>query len=263
MTILDQGWRGNHRAPARVRRERLRPRTPGGRSGSGEADGGGFRALVALGDVDDDALAFVEPGEAGALERGGMHEDVLAAAVANDETEALGRVIPLDRAGLLHRRFEDRPVGGARREPRSRRPRRGRGTGVDAQYLGDLRSALPLGDAHLERLAGLDRGDADPSQHRRVQERVPGSVRQFDKAKALVGFEPLDDSADRRTGGRLELGWSRSRRGAEIARRRLEFRFVKATAAPWPKTPIPVHVRCPGPDLARWRLIMPQFCRGC
>src|SRR5437667_5927544 len=83
--------------------------------GSGEADGGGFGALVALGDVDDDALAFVEPHEAGPLQRRGMDEHVLAAAVADDEAEPLGRVVPLDRAVLLHRRFQDRPVG-ARRE---------------------------------------------------------------------------------------------------------------------------------------------------
>ncbi len=88
--------------------------------GSDEADGGGFGALVAFGDVDDDTLAFVEPVEAGALQRRGVHKHILAAAIADDKAKALDRIVPLDRAGFLdggtdraasHRDRRRRPTG--------------------------------------------------------------------------------------------------------------------------------------------------------
>jgi hypothetical protein len=51
----------------------------------GEADGDGFGPPVASGDVDYDALPLVERHDAGALQRRGVDEHVLAA-VADDTT---------------------------------------------------------------------------------------------------------------------------------------------------------------------------------
>src|SRR5258707_10643632 len=66
-----------------------------------EVDADGLGALVALGDVDDDALAFVEAHQPRPLQGRGVDEHILAAAVAHDKAKPLGRVVPLDRALLL------------------------------------------------------------------------------------------------------------------------------------------------------------------
>src|SRR5438067_13675529 len=79
----------------------------------GEADGGGFRTFRALGDIDDDALSLIERGQPRPLQRGGVHEHVLAGAVAHDKAEALGRIVPLDRAVLRRGRLERRPLARA------------------------------------------------------------------------------------------------------------------------------------------------------
>src|SRR5690606_15925127 len=56
-------------------------------------------AAVAAGfDVEGDLLAVVEVGEAGALERRDVHEDVLRALLRLDEAEALGGVEPFHGA---------------------------------------------------------------------------------------------------------------------------------------------------------------------
>src|SRR5437762_737458 len=106
----------------------------------GEADGGGFRTFRALGDIDDDALSLIERGQPRPLQRGGVHEHVLAAAVAHDKAEALGRIVPLDRAVLRRGRLERRPL--ARAETPGPRPRRRGGAAVDVEHLGHLRPAL-------------------------------------------------------------------------------------------------------------------------
>src|SRR5579863_9286963 len=167
-----------------------------------QADRGGFRALAALGDVDDDALTLVEAGQAGALQRRGVDEHVLAAVVAHDEAEPLDGIVPFDRAGLLAGDLQGRPIAAAgRAEPAAaagtRRPRRAAGAGIDAQHLGDLRPALSRRDAHLERVAGLDLGNPVATQHRRVQKGVARAVRQLDEAEAFLRFEPFDDGAHR------------------------------------------------------------------
>src|SRR5207244_1677220 len=117
----------------------------------------------------------------------------LAAAVADDKAEPLGRVVPLDRAALLHRRLEHRAVGARCETSGPRRARHGAsGAGIDAEHFGHLRPALALADAHLERVAGLDRGDPVASEYGRMQERIARAVRQLDEAEALFAFEPLD-----------------------------------------------------------------------
>src|SRR5689334_21828193 len=112
----------------------------------GEADGGGFRTFKALGDIDNHALTLVERGQPGPLQRRGVHEHILAAAVAHDKAEALGRVVPLDGAVLRRGRLQRRPLAGA--ETPGPGPRRRRGAAVDVQHLGHLRPALALRDAH-------------------------------------------------------------------------------------------------------------------
>ena len=50
-----------------------------------------------LGYTDKDALALVQTRDPRPVERGDVYEDVLPAAVQDDETEPLGGVVPLDR----------------------------------------------------------------------------------------------------------------------------------------------------------------------
>ena len=56
----------------------------------------GLRALLALRDVELDALVFVQAAVAVGLDRGEVDEDVLAPAIDADEPETLVRVEPLD-----------------------------------------------------------------------------------------------------------------------------------------------------------------------
>jgi len=51
-----------------------------------------------------------------------------------------------------------------------------------------------------------------------MKEGVPGPIGEFDEAKAFPGIEPLDDTADRSTGGGLEPGLAEQRSGAEGTR---------------------------------------------
>ena len=156
-----------------------------------------------------------------------------------------------------------RPIADGRRGTRRCRGGRGdaAGAGVDADHLGDLRPALPLGDPHFERVARLDRGDPVAAQHRRMQERVARAVRQFDEAEPLFRFEPFDDGTHRRPRGLLETrrllnrgaapksrgGGSNS--GSSKLRRRLAAEnFV----------PFPTYV---SRSRTRPTCIMPQFCR--
>src|SRR5271165_798865 len=81
----------------------IHPLPPGGgqrppKPALGEPDPDGFRAFAALGNVDQHALAFIEGGDTGSLEHGGVHESVLPAFVANDEAKALLGIEPLHRA---------------------------------------------------------------------------------------------------------------------------------------------------------------------
>src|ERR1700684_387610 len=104
---------------------RSRPTWAGFESGEGDADG--FGALAAFGDVDDDALALVEVHQPGALQRRGVDEHVLAAAVAHDMPDPLGRIVPLHRPLLLRGRHQRRLIvaaTAARAWPRTRGARR-------------------------------------------------------------------------------------------------------------------------------------------
>ena len=66
-----------------------------------QLDRGGFWSLLPLGYADKDALALVQTHDACPLKRGDVYEDVLPAAVQNNETEPLGDVVPLHRSHLL------------------------------------------------------------------------------------------------------------------------------------------------------------------
>src|SRR4051794_8207408 len=148
-----------------------------------------------------------------------MHEDVLAAAVPDDEPEPLVWVIPLHRADLL----DSGLVRGLTRSLRPCSPRRllQRGRGVNTQDLSNLQPflarcrpdfqagarghgtvAAALDDAHVEK--GITAG------------------RQLDKAKALFGVIPFDRGLNRRARrGGLEPGAALTRRVPKIGRRRV------------------------------------------
>src|SRR5690348_1022496 len=68
------------------------------RTPSDEGDAVGFEAFFAVDDVDADALAGVERGEAAAAQRSDVDEDILAAAVGRNEAVALLGLEPFDGA---------------------------------------------------------------------------------------------------------------------------------------------------------------------
>jgi hypothetical protein len=69
-------------------------------------DRGGFWSLLPFGNADKDALALVQTRDTRSLKRGDVHEDIVSAAVPNDETEPLGDVVPLHRPDLLDFRLQ-------------------------------------------------------------------------------------------------------------------------------------------------------------
>jgi hypothetical protein len=68
---------------------------------SDEPDVDGLRSLATLDHIDGYSLAFRQIGEAAAIERRGMHKNVLATAVPDDESKPLIGVVPFHRAKLL------------------------------------------------------------------------------------------------------------------------------------------------------------------
>src|SRR5690606_4724400 len=80
------------------RREKRPPDHPGGRFcvvGSGEADVRGLRSLLALRDLELNALALFEAAVARRVDGRGVREDVLSAVVGGDEAETLFGIEPL------------------------------------------------------------------------------------------------------------------------------------------------------------------------
>jgi hypothetical protein len=71
-----------------------------------QLDRGGFWSLLPLGYADKDALALVQTHDACPLKRGDVHEDIVSAAVPDDETEPLRGVVPLHRPHLLGARLQ-------------------------------------------------------------------------------------------------------------------------------------------------------------
>jgi hypothetical protein len=67
----------------------------------GQLDRGGFWSFLPLGYADKDALALVQTRDPRPVERGDVYEDIVSAAVPNNETEPLGDVVPLHRPHLL------------------------------------------------------------------------------------------------------------------------------------------------------------------
>ena len=73
--------------------------------------------------------------------------------------------------------------------------------GSTPKNLGNLKSALPLGYAQLESLAGLYRLDAEAFECARMQEGVARSIGKFDEPIPLIGIEPFNLAGDWRVGG--------------------------------------------------------------
>jgi hypothetical protein len=71
-----------------------------------QLDRGGLRSLPTFGDADKDALTLSQTRYACPLKRGDMHEDIVSAAIQDDETEPLGGVVPLHGSHLLDARLQ-------------------------------------------------------------------------------------------------------------------------------------------------------------
>src|SRR5215207_1805941 len=187
----------------------------------GEVDRGRLAALLALHDADLHPLTFLKVGDAGALEHGAVHEDVLALILGGDEAEALGGIVPLHRAGDLLRRTEvarlalvgraprptagRTPAGAAKAAAAARTAAEaataarttaktatttaastttsGRRAGVDARDLRDLRTLLARRHAHGQTGAGLELAVAGRLDRSDMQEGVSGSIAHFGEAK--------------------------------------------------------------------------------
>jgi hypothetical protein len=105
--------------------------------------------LDTLDHVDGYPLTFRQIGDAAAIKRRGMHEDVSAAAVPDDEAEPLIGVVPFHRTGLL----DGGLIGGSIGTLRSWAPRLvlQRSARVDAEDLGYLQTLLTRRRPDLKR----------------------------------------------------------------------------------------------------------------
>jgi|SRR5215813_11565921 len=70
-------------------------------------------------------------------------------------------------------------------------------------------------DAHFEGFARLHSIVSALSEHTPMEEGVPRPIGEFDEAKAFLGIKPLDDTADRWTGGGLKSGLGKPGASAE------------------------------------------------
>jgi hypothetical protein len=116
---------------------------------SDRANGDSLGPSLPVCDIDSDPLALGQTHDAAALQRLGVHEYIFAGAIGGDKAEALQRVEPLDRAGLLD-------GGAVVRKARTSRSRLRRGAGVDADEVGDLQTSLARAGTDLKRRAGRD-----------------------------------------------------------------------------------------------------------
>jgi len=129
-----------------------------------------------------------------------VDKHIFPAAVRSDETVPLFGVEPFHCAGLLDRW----PVRCHRLGTRPLCPHWSGGTAIDAHHLGDMRPFVSWADAHFEGFAQLHGIDSALSEDTPVEEGIAGFIGEFDEAKAFLGTEPFDDTADRWTGGCLK-----------------------------------------------------------
>jgi hypothetical protein len=186
---------------------------------SDEPDVDGLQSLAALDHVDGYPLAFRKLSNAAAVERRGMHENVFAAAIPDDEPEPFIRVVPLYRTDLLDGdliRALVRPFGSW-----AARLFLQRGAGVDSQDLGYLHALLTRRRPDFKGCAGWHRAVAAALDHAHVKKGIAAAW-QLDEAKALFGVVPLHCGRNRRAGrSRFEAGAALTRRIPEIRRRRV------------------------------------------
>src|SRR4051794_35930886 len=148
-----------------------------------------------------------------------MHEDVLAAAVPDDEPEPLIWVVPLHRADLL----DGDLIRGLKRSLRPCSPRLlwRRGGHVDIQDLSDLQALLARCRPDFQAGARRHGAVAAALNDANVEKGITAG-RQFDKAKALFGVIPFDCGLNRRTRRRrLEPGAALTRRVPKTGRWRV------------------------------------------
>src|SRR5437764_1510967 len=181
------------RCPCRTVLGRLEPFGRGRRvygSTSNEPNVERLRSLAAFDHVDGYALAFPQLGDTGAVQRRGMHKNVLAAAVPHDEAEPFIGGVELHRADLLDRGLVGRCIGSL--GPRTPRLLLLRGAAGDAQDFRYLRPLGPRTGADLERRARRDTAVPAAFNHTRVQEGITGPIGKLYETEPLVGVVPFD-----------------------------------------------------------------------
>src|SRR3954451_15220626 len=148
-----------------------------------------------------------------------MHENVLAAAVPDDEPEPLIWVVPLHRADLL----DGDLIRGLKRSLRSCSPRLllQRGGHIDTQDLGNLQALLARCRPDFQVSARRHGAVAAALDDTHVEKGITAG-RQLDKAKALFGVIPFDRGLNwwARRGG-LEPGATLTRRVPKTGRWRI------------------------------------------
>src|ERR1700680_768745 len=166
-----------------------------------------------------------------------MHEDVLPAAVALDESEAFVGVEPLDRPDLLRCGLTRRRVCGPLWLGAPGWFLRC-GAGIDADDLGYLWSLWSRPDADLQRRTWRYIAEATALEHTDMQEGVAGAIGKLHEPEPLVGIVPLDGRPGWRGGGHSKWrGAGSSWRRCKIARRQVEIVVVETTATGRTKIP--------------------------
>src|SRR3954462_11386137 len=141
---------------------------------AGLADVGRLRPLWPLGALVLNLLAFREAAETFRLDRGGVDEHGLAAAVGRDETESLRIVEPLHRT-CRHRTLLAANCRHPHHGHSRRTPRRSQALFVNSrspnwqQAIAHIRAAVERGMTFLDQRAGVRPLAGGPSAHRVIQ----------------------------------------------------------------------------------------------
>ena len=212
---------------------------------SDEPNADGLRSLAALDHINGDALAVRQLADTGAVQRRGMHENILAAAVPHNEPEPFRGGVELHRAELL----DGGLIGGSIRGPLGPGTPRWllqRGARVDAQDFGYLQALWTRRRPDFQRGAWQHGAVAAALDDAHVEKGIT-TTRKLYEPEAFFWIVPLHGGPDWRAGRRcFEPGAALARRKTGTLRWRV---VVVIEASPLRPPGISISVHAP---LGRW-----------
>src|SRR5258708_16912190 len=136
----------------------------------------GFRPLAALGDIEENAISFIEGREPGWRESRDVDECVLSTTIPSDEAKALVDIEPLHRSGFLDRCVGRWPARCLRSDARSAWRSWSSRSGIDAQHLGDVWPFVSGTNPDFQAIPRLHGVDAPLSENCLMEKSVAGTI---------------------------------------------------------------------------------------